>query len=120
MEALALIQINAGAAPAELDRGRPARRREILIVAGGNATQTRHPADGPSMSTGIGGLGIDMPKQPRRFILRDHPLGVSIAAALTVKATALAALYFAFFVPPPDPRPPAERTATAVLGLPDR
>jgi hypothetical protein len=61
-----------------------------------------------------------MPKQPRRFNLGDLPLGVSIAAALAVKAVALAALYFAFFVPPANPTPPAERTATTVLGLPGR
>jgi hypothetical protein len=64
------------------------------------------------------GQGTAMPKQPRRFAFRDHPLGVSIAAALTVKAMALAALYFAFFVPPPNPVAPAERAATAILGLP--
>jgi hypothetical protein len=61
-----------------------------------------------------------MPHEPRRFVLRNHPLGLSIAAALTVKAVALAALYFAFFVPPPNPNTPAEQTATAVLGLPGR
>jgi hypothetical protein len=61
-----------------------------------------------------------MPKPPRRFVLTAQPLGVSIAAALTVKAVALMALYFAFFVPPPNPAPPAERAATAVLGLPGR
>lgn len=58
-----------------------------------------------------------MPKQPRRF-MKDHPLGMSIAAALTVKVAALAALYFAFFMPPANPTPAAERTAAAVLGLP--
>ena len=61
-----------------------------------------------------------MPKQPRRLMLKDRPLGRVIAMALAVKAVALAALYFAFFVPPPNPTPPAERTATAVLGLPGR
>jgi hypothetical protein len=61
-----------------------------------------------------------MPHEPCRFVLRNHPLGLSIAAALAVKAVALAALYFAFFVPPPNRTPPAERTATAVLGLPGR
>ena len=58
-----------------------------------------------------------MPKQPRRFI-KDHPLGVSIAAALTVKVAVLTALYFAFFAPPPNAMQPAERAAAAVLGLP--
>jgi hypothetical protein len=58
-----------------------------------------------------------MPKQPRRFI-KDHPLGMSIAAALTVKALALTAFYLAFFAPPPNPEPPSERAAAAVLGLP--
>ncbi|HEV2188330.1 MAG TPA: hypothetical protein VGR70_14060 [Stellaceae bacterium] len=61
-----------------------------------------------------------MPHEPRRLVLQNYPLGLSIAAALTVKAVALAALYFAFFVPPSNPAPPAERTATAVLGLPGR
>jgi hypothetical protein len=63
------------------------------------------------------GMGVAMPKQPRRLI-KNHPLGVSIAAALAVKAVALTALYLAFFVPPPNPIPPSERAATAVLGLP--
>jgi hypothetical protein len=66
------------------------------------------------------GPGIVMPKEPRRFALKDHRLGVSIAAALTVKAIALAALYVAFFMPPPNLTPPAERAATAILGLPGR
>jgi len=61
-----------------------------------------------------------MPTQPRRAILKDRPLGVAIAAALTVKIVALAVLYFAFFLPLPNPMPPAERTAAAVLGLPSR
>jgi hypothetical protein len=64
------------------------------------------------------GQGIAMLKQPRRFVLKNHPLGVSIAAALAVKTVALTALYLAFFVPPPNPIPPSERAATAVLGLP--
>jgi hypothetical protein len=61
-----------------------------------------------------------MLNEPRRFVLTEHSLGVSIAAALALKAVALAALYFAFFVPPPSPMPPAERAATAILGLPGR
>jgi hypothetical protein len=61
-----------------------------------------------------------MPCEPRRFALRNRPLGLSIAVALAAKVVALTALYFAFFVPPPDPTPPAERTATTVLGLPGR
>lgn len=61
-----------------------------------------------------------MPKQPRRAVLRDRPLGAAIAAALAVKAVLLTALYLAFFVPPPASHPPAERTAAAVLGLPGR
>jgi len=59
-----------------------------------------------------------MARQPRRALLRDRPLGVAIAAALTVKAVALVALYIAFFVPPANPMPPTERAA--VLGLPGR
>jgi hypothetical protein len=81
---------------------------EISVVAGGVAPQTRQTR----------GQGIAMLKQPRRFVLKNHPLGASIAAALTVKVLALTALYFAFFAPPPNPIPPSERTATAVLGLP--
>jgi len=50
-------------------------------------------------------------------MVKDHPLGVAIAVALTVKVATLAALYFAFFVPPPNPASPAERIAVAVLGL---
>jgi len=119
------MQINANARGAGLDRdaGRrlPARQGgEILVVAGGVASQTWHLADGQSMSIGTGSRRIFMPNGPRRFTVRDHPLGISIAAALTVKAVALAALYFAFYVPPQNPMPPAERTATAVLGLPGR
>jgi hypothetical protein len=63
---------------------------------------------------------IDSAHRPRRFLLKDHSLGVSIAAALAVKAVALTALYLAFFAPAPNPAPPAERTAAAVLGLAGR
>jgi len=43
---------------------------------------------------------------------------VSVAAALAVKAVALAVLYLAFFAPPPNPASPADRAAAAVLGFP--
>ncbi len=61
-----------------------------------------------------------MQKRLPLFLPKDRPLAVSIAAALAVKAVALTALYFAFFVPPPALLPLAEQTATAVLGLPGR
>jgi hypothetical protein len=114
MEAFALIQINAGEAPGALDRG----ARHGSSAAGErdfSCCQRYRAADSRDA-----GPGVAMPNQPGRFILKDHPLGVAIAAALTVKAVALAVLYFAFFVPPPNPTPPAERAATAILGLPGR
>jgi hypothetical protein len=61
-----------------------------------------------------------MSTEPRRPGVEDRSLGVAIATALTVKAVALAVLYVAFFMPPANPTPPAERIATAVLGLPGR
>jgi hypothetical protein len=66
------------------------------------------------------GGGIIMRKQPPSAALKDQSLGVAIVAALALKAVALVALYFAFFLQPPDRSRPAERTATAVFGLPGR
>jgi hypothetical protein len=60
----------------------------------------------------------NMPQPSRRARKPDHGLAVPIAAALAVKIVALAVIYLAFFVPPTSAIPPAERAATAVLGLP--
>jgi len=67
-----------------------------------------------------GGGPIAMPNHEQPDPGWNRRLGVSIAAALAVKAAALTALYLAFFVPAPNPTPPAERGATAILGLPGR
>jgi len=85
--------------------GRPTN--EILVVAGSIAPQTLKNAARRAAA---------MPNQSR--LLRDHSLAVSVAAALAVKAVALAVLYLAFFAPPPNPASPADRAAAAVLGFP--
>jgi hypothetical protein len=59
-----------------------------------------------------------MPQHSRRASKTDRGLAVPIAAALAVKAVALAVIYLAFFVPPTNAIPRAERSATAILGLP--
>jgi hypothetical protein len=61
-----------------------------------------------------------MPKPLHRDNKPDRSLAVPIAAALAVKIVALVVIYLAFFVPPPSAIPPAERAATAILGLPGR
>jgi hypothetical protein len=62
------------------------------------------------------GNRIDMPKTTQPDIKPAGGLTVAIGTALAVKVVALAAIYFAFFVPAPHPTPHADRAA--VLGLP--
>jgi hypothetical protein len=62
----------------------------------------------------------NMPQPSRRVRKPDRWLATPIAAALAVKVVALVVIYLAFFVPPTSAIPPAERVATAILGLPGR
>jgi len=59
-----------------------------------------------------------MPKHSDPGIATDRSLALTIAAALAVKAVALAVIYLAFFVPAPRPTPISDVIASAILGPP--
>jgi hypothetical protein len=61
-----------------------------------------------------------MPKPLDTKPSSERGLAVTIAAALALKAAALTIIYLMFFAAAPDAASNAERTLTAVLGLPGR